>query len=153
MYVYVDFKNFLQYQIFNTNLPTDRFTPAKVFLSPIFFYITFPTLKMFSNIKYFPLIFQLKGVVRWYLKGPVSSDYLAHCSHPFFMSIRIEFLARYSMLSQNLVTRTLLARLFFKPWVLSVSSETLMPITPILILAVNCVFLLHQIVMGRLPYV
>ncbi len=36
----------------------------------------------------------------------------------------------------------------YKPWVLSVSSKTLMPITAILISAANCVLLLHQLVIG-----
>ncbi len=53
-----------------------------------------------------------KGVVRWELEGSISSGYLAHCSHPFFMSIRIEFSASYSMLSRSFVTPTSLARLF-----------------------------------------
>ncbi len=56
-----------------------------------------------------------KGVVRWDLEGPISSGYLAHCSHPFFTSIRIEFSASYSMLSQSLVTPTSLDRLFINP--------------------------------------
>ncbi len=43
-----------------------------------------------------------KGVVRWDLEGPISSGYLAHYSQPFFMSIRTEFSASYSMLSQSL---------------------------------------------------
>ncbi len=55
-----------------------------------------------------------KGVVRWDL-GPISSGYLAHCSHPFFMSIYVEFSGSYSMLSQSLVTPTSLARLFINP--------------------------------------
>ncbi len=45
-----------------------------------------------------------KGVVKWDLEGPISSGYLAHCSHPSFMNVHIEFSASYSMLSQNLVT-------------------------------------------------
>ncbi len=36
-----------------------------------------------------------KKGVRWDFEGPVSSGYLAYCSHPFFMSIRIEFSASY----------------------------------------------------------
>ncbi len=44
-----------------------------------------------------------KGVVRWDLEGPKSSGHLAHCSHPFFMSICIEFSASYSVLSQSFV--------------------------------------------------
>ncbi len=56
-----------------------------------------------------------KGVVRWDLEGPISSGYLVHCSHPFFMSIRIEFLASYSMLSRSFMTPTWLARLFINP--------------------------------------
>ncbi len=44
--------------------------------------------------------------------GPISSDYLAYCSHPVFMSIRKEFSASYSMLSQSLVTPNSLARFF-----------------------------------------
>ncbi len=56
-----------------------------------------------------------KGVVRWDFEGPISSGYLAHCSHPFFMSIRIGFSASYSMLSRSFVTPTSLARLFINP--------------------------------------
>ncbi len=56
-----------------------------------------------------------KSVVRGDFEGPISSGYLAHCSHPFSMSIRIEFLASYSMLSRSLVTLTSLARLFINP--------------------------------------
>ncbi len=56
-----------------------------------------------------------KGVVRWDLEGPISSAYLAHRPHPFFMSIRIEFSASYSMLSQSFVTPTSLASLFINP--------------------------------------
>ncbi len=36
----------------------------------------------------------------------------------------------------------------YKPWVVSVSSEVLMPITAILISATDCVHLLHQLVIG-----
>ncbi len=53
-----------------------------------------------------------KRVVRWDLKGLIHSGYVAHCSRPFFKSIRIEFLAFYSMLSQSLVTLTSLEKLF-----------------------------------------
>ncbi len=56
-----------------------------------------------------------KSVVRWDLEGPLSSGYLDHCSHPFFKSIRIEFLASYSTLSQSLLTPTSLTRLFINP--------------------------------------
>ncbi len=49
------------------------------------------------------------------LRGPISSSYLARCSHPFFMSIHIDLLASYSMRSQNFVTPTSLARLFINP--------------------------------------
>ncbi len=50
--------------------------------------------------------------MRWDLEGPISWGYLAHCSHLFFMSIRIEFLASYSMLFQSVVTQTSLDRLY-----------------------------------------
>ncbi len=40
-----------------------------------------------------------KGVVRWDLEGPISSGYLAHCPHPFSISIPIEFSASYSMIT------------------------------------------------------
>ncbi len=53
--------------------------------------------------------------MRWDFEGSISSSYLALCSQPFFMSIRIEFLASYSMLSQSPVTLTSLARLFINP--------------------------------------
>ncbi len=39
-------------------------------------------------------------------------------------------------------------QIVYKPWVLSVSSETLMPITAILIPAADCVLLLHHLVIG-----
>ncbi len=44
-----------------------------------------------------------KDFVRCNLEGPISSSYLAHCPHPFFMSIHIEFLVSYSMLPQSCV--------------------------------------------------
>ncbi len=50
--------------------------------------------------------------VRWDFQGLISSGYLAHCSHSFFMCIRIEFSASYSILSQSLVSPISLARLF-----------------------------------------
>ncbi len=56
-----------------------------------------------------------KKGVRWDLEGPISSGYLAHCSHVFFMSIRIGFSASYSMLSWSFVTPTSLAKLFINP--------------------------------------
>ncbi len=62
-----------------------------------------------------PTTFKKKSVVRWDLEGPITSGYLAHCSHLFFMSIHIEFSASYSMLSQGLVMPTSLARLFINP--------------------------------------
>ncbi len=89
-----------------------------------------------------------KCAKKWDLEGPITSGYLAHCSHPFFMSIRLEFSASYSMLCQSLVTPISLAKLFINPG-LSVSSEALVPITAILIPAADCVLLLHQLVIGR----
>ncbi len=72
------------------------------------------------------------------LQGPISSDYLVHCSHPFFMSIRIAFSASYSLLSQSLVTLTSLARLLIEfcqcPLRRSCQSD--------------CMLLLHQLVIG-----
>ncbi len=56
-----------------------------------------------------------KGTVRWNLGGSISSGYLIYCPLPFFMSIRIEFSASYSILSQSLVTPTLLVWLFINP--------------------------------------
>ncbi len=56
-----------------------------------------------------------KGVVMWDLEGRISWGYLAHCSHPFFMSLCIEFLASYSMLSSSFVTLASLAGLFINP--------------------------------------
>ncbi len=56
-----------------------------------------------------------ESVVRWDLEGPISSGYLAHCSHSLFHSIHIEFSLSYFMLSQSLVIPTLLARLFINP--------------------------------------
>ncbi len=43
--------------------------------------------------------------MRWDLEGTISSGYLAGCSHPFFVSIRIQFSASYFMLPQSGVTR------------------------------------------------
>ncbi len=78
-----------------------------------------PTLKskLLDCVKYSSLKNNKKKnrVVRWDLEEPISSGYLAHCSHPFFISIRIEFSASYCMLSQRLVTSTLLAKLFINP--------------------------------------
>ncbi len=56
-----------------------------------------------------------KKSVTWDLEGPISSGYLAQCSRPFFLSIRIEFSAFYSMLSQSRATPTSLAGLFINP--------------------------------------
>ncbi len=61
-----------------------------------------------------------KKGVRWDLESLISSGYLAHCSHLFFMRIRIEFSVSYSTLSQSLVTPTSLARLFINPEFVSV---------------------------------
>ncbi len=77
-----------------------------------------------------------KGVVRWDLEGPISSGYLAHCSHTFFMSIRIDFSASYSMLSQSCDTN-FAGQVLYKPWSLSMSSEALVPIIAILIPAAD----------------
>ncbi len=90
-----------------------------------------------------------KGVLRWDHEGTISSDYLAQCPRLVFMSIRIEFSASYTMLSQGFVIPTsLIGQVVYKPSVLSVSSEALMLITAILIPAANCVLLLHQLVIG-----
>ncbi len=51
----------------------------------------------------------------WDLGCPISSGYMPHCSHPFFMNISIEFLTSYSVLSQSLVKPISLARLFINP--------------------------------------
>ncbi len=88
----------------------------------------------------------------WDLEGSISSGYLADCSHLFFTSIPIEFSASYSMLSQSCDT-DFAGQVVYKPWVLPVSSEALVPITAILILAADCTLLLHQLVIGRLPYI
>ncbi len=89
-----------------------------------------------------------KGIVRWDLEGPRSSDYLAHCSHLLFMSIRMEFSASYSMCYLRALQHRLRWPGLYKPWVLSVSFEALMPIAAILILATDCMLLLHQLVIG-----
>ncbi len=67
----------------------------------------------------------------WDHQGPISTGYLAHYLHTFFMSIHIEFSASYSMLSQSLVTLTFLTRLFINSEFLS--SEAFVPITAFLI--------------------
>ncbi len=36
-----------------------------------------------------------KDALKWDLRGPISSGYLAHCSHPFFTSICIMFSMSY----------------------------------------------------------
>ncbi len=46
-----------------------------------------------------------KGVTKWNLEGPVNSGYLAHCSHPFFMSIYIEFSAPGVLLYAKVITK------------------------------------------------
>ncbi len=56
---------------------------------------------------------------------------------------RISILYRYLFLSILPITT---GQVVYKPRVLSVSSEALMPVTAILIPAVDCVLLLHQLV-------
>ncbi len=87
-------------------------------------------------------------VLRWDLEDPISSGYVTHCSRPFFMSIRIKFFASYTWLSQTLVTSDFAGQVVYKLWGLPISFEVLMPITAILIPAADCVFLLHQLVIG-----
>ncbi len=79
---------------------------------------------------------------------PMSSDYLTHCSRLFFTSICIMFSASYSLLSQGLMTPTSLARSFIDPKFCRCPFEALMPITAILIPTVDCMLLLHQLVIG-----
>ncbi len=55
------------------------------------------------------------SVVRWDLESHISSDYLAHCSHPFFMSIRIELSASYSLLSKRSSDTDFIGQGVYKP--------------------------------------
>ncbi len=84
-----------------SQVATCNIAKAKRKISLSFFYLFIVTVKK-----------KKKGVVRWDLEGPISSGYLTHCSHPFFMSIHIEFSASFSMLSRSFVIPTSLARLF-----------------------------------------
>ncbi len=55
------------------------------------------------------------GVVRWDLEGPISSGYLAHCSHPFFMSNSIEFSASYFYTISESCYTVFAGQLVYKP--------------------------------------
>ncbi len=88
-----------------------------------------------------------KSAMKWDLRGTISSGYFAHCSHPFFMSICVEFSASYSMLSSGLVTPTSLARLFINPEFCQCPLRRICQ-TAILIPAADCVLLLHLLVIG-----
>ncbi len=79
------------------------------------------------------------GGVRWDLRGPISSAYLAHCSHLFFTSIRIVLLASYIYAISESCDTYFAGWVVYKPWVLSMSTEALVLITVILMAAVDCV--------------
>ncbi len=85
--------------------------------------------------------------MRWDLEGPISSGYIAHCSHPFFMSIRIAFDVLRHAIAES-CDMDFAGQVIYKPRVLSLSSEALAPITTILTPATDCVLLLHQLVIG-----
>ncbi len=55
-----------------------------------------------------------KSVLRWNLEGPISSDYLPHCSHPFFMSIRRVFGVLLFAMSQSCDTN-FAGQVLYKP--------------------------------------
>ncbi len=78
--------------------------------------------------------------------GPISSGYLVHCSHHFLTRIRIVFLVSYIYAILESYDADFATRVVYKPWVLSVSAETLVPITAILIPVAESVLLLHQLV-------
>ncbi len=78
----------------------------------------------------------------------ISSCYLAHCSCLFFKSIRMVFSVSHIYAIWGSRDTNFVASVIYKPWVLSVSSETLVPITAILIPAAGCVLLLHYLVFG-----
>ncbi len=89
-----------------------------------------------------------KGTVRWDLGDPISSGYLAHCSHLFSTSIRIVLSAFYIYVILESFDTDFADQTVYKSWILPVSSETLVPITAILISAADCVLLLHQLAIG-----
>ncbi len=98
--------------------------------------------------KSYHLFDEEKKGVRWGLEGTISSDYLAHCSHFLFHkhAHRLFGVLLYAI-SESCDTN-FAGQVVYKPWVLSASSEALMPITAILMPAVDCVLLLHQLVIG-----
>ncbi len=86
--------------------------------------------------------------VSWNLRSSISSGNIAHCSQPshlFFTTIRMVFLASYIYATSEYYDTDFACQVIYKPWVLSVSSEPLVPITAILIPAADRVLLLHQI--------
>ncbi len=98
------------------------------------------------------LIKSIKRVVRWELEGSIGSGYLAHCSHPFFHdhSLRVFGVLLYAI--SEFCNTDFAGQVVYKPRVLPVSSEALMPITGILIPAADCVLLLHQLVIGPVTH-
>ncbi len=101
-----------------------------IHLSPLVFFLFFFFLKM-----------------RWNLEGPISSGYLVHCSHPFFIWAFAKSFRRPTLCYLRILWHRLpWPGCLFKLWVLSVSSETLMPVIAILIPVADCVLLLHQLV-------
>ncbi len=86
--------------------------------------------------------------MRWDLEDPISSGCLSPLlTHLFYEHSHRVFGVLFYAISESCDT-DFAGQVVFKPWVLSVSSEALMPITAILIPEANCVLLLHRLVIG-----
>ncbi len=63
-----------------------------------------------------------KSAARWDLGGPISSGYVAHCLHLFFMSILMLFSVFYIYAISEFYDTDFARQVVYKPRVLSVSS-------------------------------